>query len=79
MVLELILPKEAMAKLNLQERGSICLTDAPGGCTRMTTVTEGHETFVGQMNSAENVIRRYRNTLRDLTMPNGSMTTLFHR
>ncbi len=61
-----VLPKEAMAKLNLKEGDSICLTDAPDGGLRMTTVTEGHEAFVEQMNAAENVIRRYRNTLREL-------------
>ena len=61
-----VLPKEAMAKLNLQQGDSICLTDEPDGSMRMTSVTEGHESFVDQMNAAEHVIRRYRNTLREL-------------
>lgn len=61
-----VLPKEAMAKLNLQEGDSICLTDAPDGSMRMTTVSEGHEAFVDQMAAAEDLIRRYRNTLREL-------------
>jgi putative addiction module antidote len=61
-----VLPKEAMAKLNLQEGDSICLTDAPDGGLRMTAVSEGYEAFVEQMHAAENVIRRYRNTLREL-------------
>ncbi|MDG2209339.1 MAG: hypothetical protein P8K81_05030 [Flavobacteriales bacterium] len=55
-----------MAKLNLQEGDSICLTDAPDGSMRMTTVSEGHEAFVDQMAAAEDLIRRYRNTLREL-------------
>ena len=51
-----VLPKEAMAKLNLQEGDSICLTDAPGGSMRMTSVSEWHEAFVDQMKTAEDVI-----------------------
>lgn len=62
----LVLPKEAMAKLNVQEGDTICLTDAPDGSLRVTPVTEGREQFVQQMEAAEKVIRRYRNTLREL-------------
>jgi len=61
-----VLPKEAMAKLNVQEGDSLCLTDAPDGGLRLTPVTEGHEQFGRQMKAAEDVIRRYRNTLREL-------------
>jgi len=61
-----VLPKEAMAKLNIAEGDSICMTDAPDGSLRLTPVTEGHEEFTEQMNAAEDVIRRYRNTLREL-------------
>ena len=61
-----VLPKEAMAKLNLQEGDSVCLTDAADGGLRVTPVTEGREQFVKQMEAAESVIRRYRNTLREL-------------
>lgn len=62
----MVLPKEAMAKLNLAEGDSICMTDAPDGSLRITPVTAGHEEFSAQMNVAEDVIRRYRNTLREL-------------
>jgi putative addiction module antidote len=62
----MVLPKEAMAKLNLQEGDSVCLTDAPDGSLRVTPVTEGREQFKRQMTAAEDVIRRYRNTLREL-------------
>jgi putative addiction module antidote len=61
-----VLPKEAMAKLNVQEGDSICLTDAPDGSLRVTPVTEGQEQFAEQMKAAEDIIRRYRNTLREL-------------
>ncbi len=61
-----VLPKEAMAKLNLEEGDSICMTDAPDGSLRLTPVSEGSEEFAEQMNAAEDVIRRYRNTLREL-------------
>ena len=62
----MVLPKDAMAKLNVREGDSICLTDAPDGSLRLTPVTEGREQFAQQMNVAEDVIRRYRNTLREL-------------
>ncbi len=62
----MVLPKDAMAKLNVQEGDSVCLTDAPDGSLRVTPVTEGREQFARQMKAAENVIRRYRNTLREL-------------
>jgi putative addiction module antidote len=61
-----VLPKEAMAKLNVQEGDSLCLTDAPDGSLRVTPATEGREQFAVQMKAAEGIIRRYRNTLREL-------------
>jgi putative addiction module antidote len=61
-----VLPKEAMAKLNVREGDSVCLTDAPDGSLRVTPVTEGRDRFAEQMRTAEAVIRRYRNTLREL-------------
>jgi putative addiction module antidote len=62
----MVLPKDAMAKLNVREGDSVCLTDAADGGLRMTPVTAGHEKFAEQMKTAEAVIRRYRNTLREL-------------
>ncbi|MCF6311389.1 MAG: AbrB family transcriptional regulator [Verrucomicrobiales bacterium] len=61
-----VLPKEALAKLNVVEGDSLCLTDAADGGVRLTPVNEGSEEFAEQMNVAEDVIRRYRNTLREL-------------
>lgn len=61
-----VLTKEAMAKLNVREGDSVCLTDAPDGSLRVTPVSKGREQFRRQMEAAEDVIRRYRNTLREL-------------
>lgn len=62
----IVLPKEAIAKLNVQEGDSLCLTDAPDGSLRVTPVRKGTEDFAKQMEKAEKIIRRYRNTLREL-------------
>ncbi|MFT5126265.1 MAG: putative addiction module antidote [Kiritimatiellia bacterium] len=61
-----VLPKEIMAKLNVAEGDSLCVTDAPDGSLRLTPVIEGHEQFAEQMKAAEDVVRRYRNTLSEL-------------
>jgi hypothetical protein len=55
-----------MAKLKVREGDSVCLTDAPDGSLRVAPVTAGREQFAQQMKTAEAVIRRYRNTLREL-------------
>ena len=61
-----VLPKEALARLNVGEGDTVTLTDAPEGGLHVTPATKGREQFAGQMNAAESVIRRYRNTLREL-------------
>jgi len=61
-----VLPKEAVAKLNLQEGDTLALTDGPDGSMRITAVTEGRAQFPKQMKAAEKIVRRYRNTLREL-------------
>ena len=61
-----VLPKEAMAKLNVHEGDTLALTDGPDGSMRVTPVTEGSAQFAKQMKAAEKIIRRYRNTLREL-------------
>ena len=61
-----VFPKEAMVKLNVQEGDSLCLTDTLDGGLRVTLVTEGRERFMKQMEKAEDIVRRYRNTLREL-------------
>jgi len=62
----LVLPKEAMARLNVQEGDTLALTDGPAGSMRVTPVTEGQAQFAKQMKAAEKIIRRYRNSLREL-------------
>ena len=62
----IVLPKDALARLNLEEGDTLTLTDAPEGGLRMTPATAGREHFTRQMKAAESVIRRYRNTLREL-------------
>jgi putative addiction module antidote len=61
-----VLPKEALARLNVGEGDTVTLTDAPEGGLQVTPATKGREQFARQMNAAEGVIRRYRNTLREL-------------
>ncbi len=61
-----VLPKETMAKLNIEEGDTPCMTDAPDGSPRLTPVTGGQGEFTERMKVAEDVIRRYRNTLRGL-------------
>jgi putative addiction module antidote len=60
-----VLPKEVLARLNVEEGDTITLTDTPDGL-RVTASSEGQEAFAQQMKAAEKVIRRYRNTLREL-------------
>lgn len=61
-----VLPKEALARLNVAEGDTLTLTDAPEGGLRVTPAAAGREQFARQMKAAESVIRRYRNTLREL-------------
>ena len=65
-LIEAALPKEALARLNAEEGDTVTLTDAPEGGLRVTPATAGREQFAKQMKAAEVVIRRYRNTLREL-------------
>ena len=59
----IILPKEALAKMNVAENESLYLTDAPDGGFRLTPYNPG---FADDMDAAESLIRRYRHTLREL-------------
>jgi putative addiction module antidote len=61
--LGVLLPKEALAHLKVEEGQSLYLTEAPDGSYR---VTSGNPEFSQQMDVAERIIRRYRNTLREL-------------
>ena len=61
--LGVVLPKEALAHLQVEEGQSLYLTEAPDGSYR---VNSGNPEFARQMAVAEDVVRRYRNTLREL-------------
>jgi putative addiction module antidote len=58
-----VLPKEALARLNSQEGDNLVLTEAPDGGFRLAA---DHADFGRQMKAAEEIIGRYRNTLREL-------------
>jgi hypothetical protein len=53
----------ALARLNAGEGDALVLTDAPDGGFRLTP---SKAEFTRQMEAAESVIRRCRNTLREL-------------
>ena len=58
-----VLPKEALARLNADEGDVLFLTDAADGSFRLTA---GDPSFADKMEIAEKISRRYRNTLREL-------------
>ena len=60
--LGVVLPKEALAHLNVGEGDVITLTEAPDG-VRLTTA---NPEFSKSMAVFESLNRRYRNTLREL-------------
>jgi putative addiction module antidote len=58
----IILPKEALAKLNVQKGDTLLLTESPEGFV----LTPYDATFERQMSAAEKVANRYRDALREL-------------
>ena len=58
-----VLPKEALAHLRVEEGDTISVTDAADGTLR---VSAHDPEFARQMDAAKNVMRRYRNALREL-------------
>jgi putative addiction module antidote len=58
-----VLPKEALAHLQVEEGDSICVTDAADGTLRVSAT--GPE-FTRQMEVARGVLKRYRNAFREL-------------
>jgi putative addiction module antidote len=61
-----VLPREVLARLNVEAGDTVTLTDALEGGLRVTPATAGREQFAKQKKAAESIIRRYRNTLREL-------------
>ncbi len=58
-----VLPKEALNHLKVEEGQSLYLTEAPEGSYR---VAKAENEFRDQMAMAEDIIKRYRNTFREL-------------
>ncbi|HVE16810.1 MAG TPA: AbrB/MazE/SpoVT family DNA-binding domain-containing protein [Chthoniobacterales bacterium] len=61
--LGIVLPKEALNALKVEEGATIYLTEAPEGALRMTPEQPG---FDEMMRIAEKGMQRYRNALREL-------------
>jgi putative addiction module antidote len=59
----LVLPKEILQYLRVGEGDTVALTEAVDGSLRLAPATAE---FLRQMNAAEDIIARYRNTLREL-------------
>ena len=57
------LPKEALAHLNVREGDTLCVTDSSDGSLRLTPTKPE---VIAQLEVAKDVLRRYRNTLREL-------------
>lgn len=61
--LGLVLPKEALAHLKVEEGDTVTVTDAAEGSLRLSP----HKAeVVRQMEVVEDVMKRYRHTLREL-------------
>jgi putative addiction module antidote len=58
-----VLPKEALAFLNAQEGDLLFVTDAADGTLHLSAV---NPEVSRQMAEAQDIMRRYRNTLREL-------------
>lgn len=58
-----VLPKEALAHMKVDEGDTITLTEAPDGSLRMTPTSPEVRR---QLDAAQDIINRYRNALREL-------------
>lgn len=61
--LGIVLPREALNSLKVQEGATLYLTESPEGALRITAEQEG---FSEMMAIAEQGMQRYRNALREL-------------
>ena len=61
--LGIVLPKEALARLKVEEGESLYLTESPDGGYRLTPFDEE---FARQMEVAERIMREDRDVLREL-------------
>lgn len=58
-----VLPKEALARLNAESGDALYLTDTPDGGFRVTAV---NPEFARKLKVAERLSRRYRHALKEL-------------
>ena len=58
-----VLPKEALAHLNAGEGDTVSVTEGPDGSLRMSPIKVE---VARQMEVAQDVMKRYRHTLREL-------------
>ena len=58
----IILPKEFLARLNVQKGDSICLSETPHGAH----LTPYDEQFTRKLEATQRVMRKYRDSLRKL-------------
>lgn len=61
--LGIVLPKEALNAMKVEEGATLYLTEAPENAMRITPEKPG---FEEKMEIAESLMRRYRNALREL-------------
>ena len=59
----IVLPKEALQALKVEEGASLYLTEAPNNTLNINPERPG---FDEKMKIAEDIMQRYRNTLREL-------------
>ena len=58
----IILPKETLARLNVQKGDTVCVTETPYGAH----VTPYDDQFMRKLEASERVMRNYRDALRKL-------------
>jgi putative addiction module antidote len=58
-----IIPKEVLARMNVRKGDSLYLVEAPDGSFRLTPFDPA---FARKMEKADDIMRRYRNTLQAL-------------
>lgn len=66
-----VLPKEALAHLKVQEGDTICVTEASDGSLRMSPTSpevtrQPNLDVARQLDAAQDLVRRYRKALREL-------------
>lgn len=61
--LGVVLPKEALSRLNVADGDMLYLSEAPDGSMRITPFDPA---FDKQMRAARHGMKKYRNTLREL-------------